>query len=318
MKKTPLLWGTIGFLVIVALAYFIAAPAPSNQFTDSQNLLGLVSSINEPASVKTFDRDLYFGLKSDEDVTRLQEFLRGQNLYDGPTTGNFFALTKAGAVRFQEREGVSPAAGYVGALTRGRINTFLQEAAATTPTTVPETAASDATEPQPLPSSPETPAPSPAFTLDSITTTAVANNPNPQTIYATLTFKNDDSSGVVLTRLNFAPLLVRANADAFVRGEAGSKITLYSCDFDAVTLSQFTAAWSFVYSGNTSLYTYIYVPPRATRNVCLKITKVTVKSVTAGSFALPITGAEIDRTDVTWNPQTLNAAEPQTISWTVK
>jgi len=71
-----------------------------------------------------FTRDLYFGLRNDPDVTRLQEFLRDQSLYSGPITGNFFALTQNGVKKFQAKEGVSPAAGYFGPLTRVKANSL--------------------------------------------------------------------------------------------------------------------------------------------------------------------------------------------------
>ena len=71
-----------------------------------------------------FERDLYFGVSNDADVTRLQEFLKLQGIYSGPVTGNFFSLTREGVKRFQEREGIAPAAGYFGPKTRGRANTL--------------------------------------------------------------------------------------------------------------------------------------------------------------------------------------------------
>lgn len=70
----------------------------------------------------SFDRDLYFGISSDHDVTRLQEFLFKQGVYSGPVTGNFFALTQEGVKRFQEREGIKPAFGYFGQKTRAWAN----------------------------------------------------------------------------------------------------------------------------------------------------------------------------------------------------
>lgn len=70
----------------------------------------------------SFERDLYFGISSDPDVTRLQEFLRDQGVYSGPVTGNFFKLTREGVKRFQERENIKPVAGYFGPKTRVRAN----------------------------------------------------------------------------------------------------------------------------------------------------------------------------------------------------
>lgn len=71
-----------------------------------------------------FEQNLYFGVVGDE-VTALQQFLTDQGLYAGPINGNFFSLTQSGVKRFQEREGISPAAGYFGSLTRARANSIL-------------------------------------------------------------------------------------------------------------------------------------------------------------------------------------------------
>ncbi|OGZ99609.1 MAG: hypothetical protein A3C07_04835 [Candidatus Sungbacteria bacterium RIFCSPHIGHO2_02_FULL_47_11] len=70
----------------------------------------------------SFERDLYFGILNDPDVTRLQEFLRDQGVYTGPVTGNFFTMTQEGVKRFQERESIKPAFGYFGPKTRARAN----------------------------------------------------------------------------------------------------------------------------------------------------------------------------------------------------
>lgn len=71
-----------------------------------------------------FEQDLYFGVVGDE-VATLQQFLTDQGLYAGPVNGNFFSLTQSAVKRFQEREGISPAAGYFGPLTRARANSIL-------------------------------------------------------------------------------------------------------------------------------------------------------------------------------------------------
>lgn len=75
-----------------------------------------------------FERDLFFGLRNDPDVTRLQEFLRDQAVYSGPVTGNFFTLTREGMKKFQEREKIIPAAGYFGPKSRARANALLSVA----------------------------------------------------------------------------------------------------------------------------------------------------------------------------------------------
>lgn len=69
-----------------------------------------------------FERDLYFGLRNDADVTRLQQFLTDQKIYSGPITGNFFSLTQAAVKQFQEKNNIVPVAGYFGPKTRAVAN----------------------------------------------------------------------------------------------------------------------------------------------------------------------------------------------------
>lgn len=76
----------------------------------------------------SFDRDLFLGMKNDLEVTSLQEFLRDQGLYQGPTNGNFFALTRDAVKKMQEREKIVPVSGYFGPRTRARANAFLAPA----------------------------------------------------------------------------------------------------------------------------------------------------------------------------------------------
>ncbi len=63
-------------------------------------------------------RDLYRGLSGD-DVKHLQAYLAGHGFYpEAQITGYFGSLTRAAVMRFQKLNGIGPAAGYVGALTR--------------------------------------------------------------------------------------------------------------------------------------------------------------------------------------------------------
>jgi len=72
-----------------------------------------------------FERNLYYGIQGDADVEKLQEFLTDEALYSGPVTGNFFSLTLQAVKKYQAREGISPAAGYFGPLTREKANAAL-------------------------------------------------------------------------------------------------------------------------------------------------------------------------------------------------
>lgn len=88
-------------------------------------LVGLVSVLIGSSIAKAdtlFTKDLYFGIQGDSEVTKLQEFLADQGFYFGPITGNFFSLTRNALKAFQAKEGIIPASGYFGPLTRARVN----------------------------------------------------------------------------------------------------------------------------------------------------------------------------------------------------
>lgn len=87
-------------------------------------------------SCSQFARDLSFGMREDEEVRCLQEFLKSKEpgLYpEGLITGNFFVLTKAAVIRFQEKYqseilaplGLSKGTGIVGQATRAKLNLLL-------------------------------------------------------------------------------------------------------------------------------------------------------------------------------------------------
>ncbi len=73
----------------------------------------------------TFEHDLYFGMRGNDEVRQLQEFLAGQGLFYEKATGNFFTLTRQALIAFQQKEGITPALGYFGPLTRARVMTML-------------------------------------------------------------------------------------------------------------------------------------------------------------------------------------------------
>jgi len=50
---------------------------------------------------QSFETDLYFGLRNNADVSRLQQFLTLQGFYSGPITGNFLTLTREAVKKFQ-------------------------------------------------------------------------------------------------------------------------------------------------------------------------------------------------------------------------
>jgi len=79
-------------------------------------------------SCASFEKNLFLGLR-DKEVSCLQEFLKsqGSDIYpQGIVSGYFGALTKAAVMRFQAKYGIL-ATGYVGPLTRAKINQMLAQ-----------------------------------------------------------------------------------------------------------------------------------------------------------------------------------------------
>lgn len=99
-------------------------------------IAAILAAGGQKSSPKKIKNDLYYGLTNNEEVRLLQEFLRdqGPEIYpEGLVTGNFFSLTRAAVIRFQERyapEILSPwglikGTGFVGPTTRKKINELL-------------------------------------------------------------------------------------------------------------------------------------------------------------------------------------------------
>jgi peptidoglycan hydrolase-like protein with peptidoglycan-binding domain len=83
----------------------------------------LISALLLPAVsfAATFNQNLSYG-SSGSAVTDLQNFLTAQGLYTGPITGGFFNLTKRAVIAFQQQNGIQPASGFFGPLTRAFFN----------------------------------------------------------------------------------------------------------------------------------------------------------------------------------------------------
>ena len=88
-------------------------------------------------SCSKIEKNLYYGLINDPQVRCLQQFLKsqGSEIYpEGLVTGNFLNLTKKAVIRFQEKYkdeilkplGLEEGTGFVGPLTRNKINQLLQ------------------------------------------------------------------------------------------------------------------------------------------------------------------------------------------------
>lgn len=71
-----------------------------------------------------FQRNLYFGLRNNAEVRKLQDLLRDLNFFTGPSTGNFFTLTHEAVRRFQAAYAI-PTTGFFGPISRRNANSIL-------------------------------------------------------------------------------------------------------------------------------------------------------------------------------------------------
>jgi peptidoglycan hydrolase-like protein with peptidoglycan-binding domain len=76
------------------------------------------------ASAATFSRNLSYGTVGTE-VSQLQQFLSDEGLFTAKVNATFGSMTKAAVVAFQKQEGIVPANGYFGPLTRADANTVI-------------------------------------------------------------------------------------------------------------------------------------------------------------------------------------------------
>jgi len=83
------------------------------------------SSTSTPASAEKaiFSRNLYFGLRNNDEVKLLQKILTQAGVYNGPITGNFLTLTREAVKKFQAKYGIATT-GFVGPLTRAKLNSL--------------------------------------------------------------------------------------------------------------------------------------------------------------------------------------------------
>lgn len=88
-------------------------------------LVALLIAMPFVASAQTFDQDLFYGLRQNENVKELQEFLADKGFYDGSATGNFFSLTLSSVKKFQAAHGITPTSGYFGPKSRTKANELL-------------------------------------------------------------------------------------------------------------------------------------------------------------------------------------------------
>lgn len=96
------------------------------------------STPETPLNCERFEEDLYYGMRNEDQVRCLQQFLKsqGEQIYpEGLVTGNFLSLTKSAVIRFQEKHAedvlepwnLEQGTGYVGETTRAKINQILSQ-----------------------------------------------------------------------------------------------------------------------------------------------------------------------------------------------
>lgn len=85
-------------------------------------LFVLTTSLVDAAGYQ-FNRNLYYGLRNDSDVVKLQDMLRKLGFFTLPdSSGNYFGVTVEAVKKFQVAKDIRPVSGYFGTLTRGEAN----------------------------------------------------------------------------------------------------------------------------------------------------------------------------------------------------
>lgn len=86
----------------------------------------------------SIDQNLYYGLRNNEEVKELQQYLVDNGFLSGQATGNFFSLTLSAVKKYQKSIKLN-GTGYVGVLTRQTINANLlsNQSVSTTSNPVP-------------------------------------------------------------------------------------------------------------------------------------------------------------------------------------
>ncbi|MEI6478856.1 MAG: peptidoglycan-binding domain-containing protein [bacterium] len=129
-KFTKTIAGVLGFAIALSLVVVATtAPAKADTISDLQAQiasltaqLAQLSGSTTSTATATFNTNLTVGSKG-ADVTALQNFLikAGYSISAG-ATGNFGQQTKAALAAYQTANGITPAAGYFGPVTRAKVN----------------------------------------------------------------------------------------------------------------------------------------------------------------------------------------------------
>lgn len=118
--------GLVGLLAAAALAIPASAATVEDLQAQVNALLAQLASLqggssSSSAGCYSFTADLTEG-STGADVTALQNFLAGKGFFSASATGYFGPITKAAVAAWQSANGVMPAAGYFGAISRAKYN----------------------------------------------------------------------------------------------------------------------------------------------------------------------------------------------------
>jgi hypothetical protein len=162
-----------------------------------------VSLLPAVSFAATFSQNLSYG-SSGSSVVDLQSFLAAQGFYHGHITGGFFNLTRNALISFQKQNGIQPASGFFGPLTRVFSNNLLAKNTGTSVASTSQPTMTQISSPPAIASS----SPSIASSTASTTFSASTNNnlgpsssqssaPPPNTILCNGTYWNSCPTGEV-------------------------------------------------------------------------------------------------------------------------
>jgi len=135
-------WLSFGALVAPLTASAVTIDELLAQIAVLQaQLLTLQGSSVSTADKCSFTRSLTVGSRGD-DVTCLQNYLKGAGHLSVNATGYFGSLTKAAAASWQSANGVSPAVGYFGSISRAKYDSMTATAAASSASSAASSASS--------------------------------------------------------------------------------------------------------------------------------------------------------------------------------
>lgn len=215
-------------IVVLSLVVLAGAVAPASAATTEElqaqiaTLMAQITALNAqlsgtpattPASSYTFTRNLTVGSRG-ADVTELQKFLvSGGYLTLATPTTYFGNATKAALAKYQAANGISPAVGYFGTLTRGKVN-------AATPA-VPATPATPGTTPA-TPATPAVPAGTMGVTVDTMAGATLPKGASNVTVLAPKFSGNGTITALTFTRTGVGATTDFSNVYLY---DAGKRLT---------------------------------------------------------------------------------------------